>query len=108
MKIKCLSDGTPLHIGESAKENWELIDNSESEWTWFHLKSFPSSHVIVHKETLTSDELIQAAKECKMSTKYRNLKNIKISYCQISNVRKASNVGAVNFVSNRKVKQIQI
>ena len=108
MKEIQLEQGNTIKIGENARENWELIDNSESEWWWFHLKSFPSSHVVLQTNDPTSEELIAAATWCKDTTKYRNLKNLKVSYCQIKNIKKAEKIGSVTFLSNRKVKEIKL
>jgi len=100
--------GNLIKIGENARENWALIDASEPEWWWFHLKSFPSSHVVLETSEPTNEELIAAATWCKDTTKYRNLKNLKISYCQIKNIKNAEKVGSVTFLSNRKVKEIKL
>lgn len=108
MKEIQLEQGNLIKIGENAKENWALIDASESEWWWFHLKSFPSSHVVLETSEPTNEELIAAATWCKDTTKYRNLKNLKVSYCQIKNIKKAEKVGSVTFLSNRKVKEIKL
>ena len=108
MKEIQLEQGNLIKIGENAKENWALIDASESEWWWFHLKSFPSSHVVLETSEPTNEELIAAATWCKDTTKYRNLKNLKVSYCQIKNIKKAEKAGSVTFLSNRKVKEIKL
>tara|TARA_Y100001935_G_scaffold161197_1_gene132588 strand:- start:208 stop:534 length:327 start_codon:yes stop_codon:yes gene_type:complete len=108
MKEIQLEQGNLIKIGENAKENWALIDASEPEWWWFHLKSFPSSHVVLETSEPTNEELIAAATWCKDTTKYRNLKNLKVSYCQIKNIKKAEKVGSVTFLSNRKVKEIKL
>ena len=108
MKEIQLEQRNLIKIGENAKENWALIDASEPEWWWFHLKSFPSSHVVLETSEPTNEELIAAATWCKDTTKYRNLKNLKVSYCQIKNIKKAEKVGSVTFLSNRKVKDIKL
>ena len=108
MKLIAIEDDIQIKIGENAQENWDLIDNSKPEWYWFHLKSFPSSHVILETDNPTMEQMIQAAASCKDAGKYRNLKNLKISYCQIKNIQKAEKVGSVTFISNRKVKDIKL
>lgn len=97
-----------IQVGETAPENWGLIDTSSPEWWWFHLKSFPSAHVVLQKNDITEDDLIVAANHCKMATKYRNLKNVKVSYCRIKNLKKTDKVGAVTYLSKRQVKEIKI
>lgn len=96
-----------IHVGENAEENWNLLDMN-SEYLWFHLKSFPSCHVVVENINPSSDVIQYAASICKSHTKYRNLKNLKINYTPLKNVRKAENVGSVCFISNRKVNTITI
>ena len=108
MKEIQLEQGIYIAIGENAKENWALIDASEAEWWWFHLKSFHSCHVILESEEPTKEMIIKAASLCKLYTKYRNIPNLKINYTPIKNIKKAEKVGSVTFNSNRKVLDIKI
>ena len=105
---KTLKDLSQVKIGQNAQENWDLIDESHTSWYWFHLKSFPSSHVVLCCDDPSQNNLVEAATYCKTSTKYKNVPNIKISYCQIENIRKADQVGSVTFVSKRRVKEIKL
>lgn len=98
---------TKIFIGQNAKENWELLENNENYW-WFHLKSFPSCHVVILEEDPGSMDILEAAKLCRDNTKYRNLKNIKVNYTQIKNIKKSKEVGSVEFKSNRQVSTITI
>ena len=96
-------------IGENAKENWKLLDNSDKNHYFFHLSSFPSCYVILECEKKPLLGIIKdVAKICKNNTKYRNLRNLKVDYCQCSNVIKGEKVGEVIFKSNRKVKQVKV
>tara|TARA_Y100000389_G_C17134431_1_gene351829 strand:+ start:237 stop:566 length:330 start_codon:yes stop_codon:yes gene_type:complete len=97
-----------LLIGESAIENWNIIDTSEPNWWWFHLKSFPSSHVVLKSDIICEKDIRSAAQYCKHSTKYRFLKDIKISYCQIKNIKKSTKIGSVTYISKRKVSDIKV
>ena len=97
-----------IKIGKNSKENWDLIKNSQEEWLWFHLKSFPSCHVIVESEIITKDLIYQGAKLCKENSKYKNHKNLKISYCKIKNIQLGEKEGSVCFKSNRQVKEVKI
>jgi len=92
-------------IGESASDNWRIIRESSPEDIWFHNKSFPGCHVIIRDEEPDQDRLMEAAVICKSNSKYR-FKNMKISYTPISNLSLGTDVGTVNFISNRKVKSI--
>ena len=94
-------------IGKNSKENWELLNENKNH-IWFHLSAFPSRYVICCFENPT-DEMIQFGAElCKENTKYRNLKNLKVSYTPISNLEKGIKEGMVYFKSNRKVKSIKV
>ena len=97
-----------IKIGQSAKENWDLIDNSNQNYIWLHLDSFPSCHVVIEDENPSNELLLEGARLCKENTKYRNLKNLKICYTTISNLKKGNEIGSVSYKSNRKVKYIQL
>lgn len=97
-----------IKIGQSAKENWDLIDNSNQKYIWLHLDSFPSCHVVIEDENPSNELLLEGARLCKEYTKYRNLKNLKICYTTISNLIKGQEIGSVTYKSNRKVKYIQL
>jgi predicted ribosome quality control (RQC) complex YloA/Tae2 family protein len=107
MLYKILDDKTEIKIGQSAKENWDLIEKSNPDWYWFHLKSFPSSHVVLCSSQTSEQNLALAAQFCKQTTKYKNVPNIKVSYCKINNLNKADKIGSVTYISKRKVKEIK-
>jgi hypothetical protein len=96
-------------LGENAKENWELLDNSSENNIFLHLSSFSSGYVIIEYNTnLTIDMLYTGALLCKNHTKYKYITNIKVDYCRCSNLVKGYKVGEVIFKSKRQVKQIKI
>lgn len=99
---------TIIKIGENAQENWDLIDNSNENYTWMHLNSFPSCHIVIENENPSNELLLEGARLCKDNTKYRNLKNLKICYTLISNLIKGKEIGSVSYKSNRKVKFVQL
>ena len=101
-------DGYVIHLGKTAKKNWELLEGSKPHHYFFHLSSFASGYVILEHdfEEVSEKIIIECAEICKAGTKYRNLKNLKVDYCQCSNVMKGDNVGEAIFKSNRKVKVI--
>tara|TARA_A100001011_G_scaffold254507_1_gene262801 strand:+ start:51 stop:371 length:321 start_codon:yes stop_codon:yes gene_type:complete len=94
-------------LGQNAEENWEIIDTDES-FIWFHLNSFPSGHVVIESSLLSDDLILKAAQLCKQNTKYRNLKNVKVCYTNIGNLKKGKEVGSVVFKSKRKVNIIML
>ena len=76
-------ENTNIIIGENAQENWDLLDKNEN-YLWFHLKSFPSCHIILETEEPTKEMIVKAASLCKLHTKYRNIPNLKINYIHSS------------------------
>ena len=101
-------DNTKVILGENAVENWKILDTSEHKFIWVHLKSFPSGHVIIYSNNPTIDLILQAGCKCRDNTKYKNLRNLKISYTNCGNVKKTDVPGEVTFVSNRKVKNVKL
>ncbi len=91
------------NIGQNAKENTQLINDSDKDWYWFHLDKFPSCHVVICTNEITNDMILQAGILVKDNTKYK-FKNIGINYCKIDNLIHGSGPGSVSFKSNRQVK----
>ena len=50
MKIEIFNN-IQIIIGENAEENWKIIDFN-SNYTWLHLNSFPSCHVIIQSDDI--------------------------------------------------------
>lgn len=91
-------------IGQNAKENWNLIDESESDDLWFHLNNFKSCHIVLRqKKKITHDDLIYIAKLVKENTsKCRDINNLKVCYCHIKDIKKCkSKLGSV-IITNQK------
>lgn len=103
-----LYNNKQIIIGQNSKENWNILDEYSSNAYWFHLKSFSSCFVIVNSEDIDNDIIKYAADLCKQNTKYKNVPNIKVSYTNTSNIKKADVEGSVYFKSNKKVKEITI
>jgi predicted ribosome quality control (RQC) complex YloA/Tae2 family protein len=94
-------------IGKNAQDNWDIIKKSEQNWMWFHLDKFPSSHVIICKNSnnISNEEKNSACKLLIENSKYK-FNNIGIVYCEISNLTIGEEVGSVIFISNKKVNKI--
>lgn len=109
-----LIDNIKCKIGNNAEENWKILDEAKESYLFFHLSSFPSCYIILELEEDIEDFFIlnkileKTALECKLNTKYKNLKNIKVDYCLVSNVIKGENIGEIYYKSNRKVKNIMV
>lgn len=100
-------NGINIIVGQNAKENWSLLDTNEN-YLWFHLRSFPSCFVIIEDEYPDNLTVLEAATICKEHTKYRNLKNLKINYTPVKNLKKVGKEGTVQFISNRQVSTITV
>jgi len=96
-------NGIIYRIGKNDQDNTQLIKDSMNSWYWFHLSKFPSCHVVVCKEELTSDDILNACNLVKENSKYK-FKNIGIDYCKIDNLVHGTKAGSVSFKSNRQVK----
>lgn len=91
-------------LGQNAKENWDLIDNSDLNDLWFHLDEYPSAHVVIFAQKIFLENLKDypnqiitiAGNYCKSNSKYgKNLPKAKIVYTQIKNLKKGKDVGSV-------------
>jgi predicted ribosome quality control (RQC) complex YloA/Tae2 family protein len=105
----CINKEFEIHIGKSAEENWQIIDNAEQTDIWFHLDNFPSSHVILktqsHKiKEFNKSTLIKCASLCKENSKSSGQKDISIIYTLIKNVQKIEPIGSVTTNSTKTIK----
>ncbi len=102
-------EGYVCHLGQTSKENWDILDEAKDHHLFFHLASFPSGYVILeYQEKYTPEMLVIAAEICKNGTKYRKLRDLKVDYCSCDNLKKGEKTGEVIFKSKRNVKQIKL
>lgn len=113
MKIEDFN-GVKYYVGRSAKENWQLLDDSKNingDYIWFHLNSFASPYVIMYT---TINELLErglkitqyiefGARLCHLSSKFKFLKNIKIMYIPVRQVTKTQKLGEVEVNGRAKI-----
>lgn len=101
-------DDTIFWVGRNAKDNWDAISQSDKNWLWFHLDKFPSSHVIICKETkdISRKDIENACNLLLEHSKYK-FNNIGIVYCEINNLLFGMDAGSVIFKSNNKVEKIK-
>ena len=96
-------DDVIIELGENARENWSLLDNSVGDWVWMHLNSFPSGHISIHTSTPSQDMIRHAKEMCLSGTKYRNMRDVKFCMTSFSNLTKGDKMGEVIFKRPRKV-----
>ena len=117
-----------FYVGQSAKENWDLLDNAKIQnknYVWFHLNSFPSPYVFMWSSISNLEEIIRKSKEvnvknidlsptvdqylnygatlCKENSKYKFLNNLKIMYTTVNKLKKTDNVGEVEIKGKSKI-----
>ena len=119
MKIKEFNN-VKFYIGESAKENWQLLDDSKkinNNFIWFHLNSFPSPYVIMYStidklsneidicnsDISINEFLVYGATLCKEYSKYKFLKDLKIMYVSLHKISKTEKVGEVIIKGKSKI-----
>ena len=108
MKTFLIGNAT-CKLGETAAENWAMLSAAGNKDIFFHLTSFPSGYVILECERDVEERvLLIAAEICKVGTKYRNIRGVKVDYCLCNNVVKGEKVGEAVFKSRRKVRQIKL
>jgi len=96
-----------IHAGESAQENWDLIQNSEQNDIWFHVKNTPSCHVVLitHPKKEPHKSVINyCATICKEGSKQKSSKNTVIIYTEIKNIKKGNAVGSVTTKKTQEIK----
>ena len=109
-----------FYVGQSAKENWELLSKADQTYIWFHLNSFSSPYVIMCSSIDNLEQLIKnsenglsvnqfliyGAELCKENSKYKHLKDIKIMYTNIKNVSKGEKEGEALIKGKRQIIKI--
>lgn len=105
-----------ISVGKNAKHNWELIDSANPDDIWFHVDSYPSSHIIINLIGISSTDFIkenkniirECATTCKLKSKAKDEKKVKIIYTQISNIKKGKDTGSVIIFDSNKCKAIYV
>jgi len=96
-------DNYTIIIGKNKYENWECIDNANENDYWFHLKDYPSCHVILkNNNNMKIDRKIikYCCLECKKNSKYKSEK-VTVCYTQIKNISKGRSIGSVNIINEK-------
>ena len=101
--IDTIREYIEYRVGQNAKENFDLIDDSEADDIWFHISQVSSCHVVASipadkqydKHTLKKIA-VQGAVICKQFSKYKSEREIHVIYTKIQNLIKSSTIGAVS------------
>ena len=97
-----------FRIGGDAKENFAIIDTSNSTDIWFHIDNCPSAHVVATiSEQMTRKDLNSVIRRgaliCKQYSKYNKMKDVSIVYAKISSVVKTETMGKVELLESKTI-----
>lgn len=96
-----------IQVGESAQENWDLIQASNQNDIWFHVKNNPSCHVVLTvnpKKKPHKTVINYCAALCKEGSKQKDNNNIIVIYTEIKNVKKSEKIGSVTTKNTKEVR----
>ena len=81
MKV-LLIDGYHIKIGQSKEENELLLNIMSSNFTWFHIKDYPSAHLWLEEDynNLSKSQIYKCALELKKRGKYKKRNHIEVVY----------------------------
>jgi predicted ribosome quality control (RQC) complex YloA/Tae2 family protein len=105
--IPSLSQDILFRYGKNAQGNFTVIDLAKPDDIWFHVSGETSAHVIASLPVEKIDKkqklhlVKQGALLCKNISKYKNTKNLEITYCKVGDLEKTETVGLV-IVKNGK------
>lgn len=106
MKTLQAGDFTVL-VGESAQENWDLIDQARKQGWFFHLTDFPSPYVVLEcgKVEPNAHIKLRCAELCVEHSKQRNSGKVKVDVTPVSNVKvdKKDMLGECDYKNEGKV-----
>lgn len=108
-------EGITYHLGTNANDNWNILQNANQNWIWFHLDNEPSPYVILTEslKELKKDKypkkwksyIIKGGLLCKENSKYNNRK-INIIWTEVKNISKGTKPGEA--IIKGKIKKICI
>ena len=108
--IQSLNNTVDFKIGQSAQDNFDIIDNSEPNDLWFHLYGESSCHVIASINTeIKLDKkqkrqiITQGALLCKQYSRHKSSKNVNIIYTEIKNIEKTETIGTVQVNEQKSI-----
>jgi len=98
--IPNIKDNITFYIGQSAQENFNMIDKAKSNDIWFHVHNHTSAHVIASipyklSRTQIHKIVVQGATLCKENSRFNCDSRVQITHCKISGVKKTDVLGKV-------------
>eukprot|EP00930_Biecheleria_cincta_P017383 TRINITY_DN13838_c0_g2_i1.p1 TRINITY_DN13838_c0_g2~~TRINITY_DN13838_c0_g2_i1.p1 ORF type:complete len:367 (-),score=92.29 TRINITY_DN13838_c0_g2_i1:316-1416(-) len=96
-----------LLVGETAQENWDLIDQARKLGWFFHLTDFPSPYVVLEcgKVEPNAHIKLRCAEICVEHSKHKNAGKVKVDVTPVANVKvdKKDLVGECDYKNEGKV-----
>jgi len=101
-----------IKVGESAQDNWDIIEAADNSDIWFHVNDIPSCHVVLEADGMLLSKIHVAvlkycAALCKAGSKRANFKAVTVIYTEIRNVR-IDKKGAVGSVFTAKTQKLVV
>jgi predicted ribosome quality control (RQC) complex YloA/Tae2 family protein len=100
--IAAIKEYIEFRVGQNAKENFDLIDDSEADDIWFHISQVSSCHVVAsipsdkrYDKNILKKIAVQGAVICKQYSKYKSERVVHVIYTKIHNVTKSATIGTV-------------
>ena len=84
-----------VKIGESQKENQQIIDEANPTWIWFHADKLPSGHAIIETNKPTKQEIYQIANFVRERCKLKYYRKGTIIFCPVKNLKSTGVPGEV-------------
>ena len=106
---KFIIDNVKFYVGKSAIDNTKMVNIfKDTGFTWFHLKDYPSSHLIIEKDIkdLRDTEIQLCANMVKYYSKQRKDWTIKyyVDMVNVNNVIPEQKPGLVTISKSKKIK----
>jgi predicted ribosome quality control (RQC) complex YloA/Tae2 family protein len=109
--IPSLNQDIVFRCGKNAAGNFAIIDMADPDDLWFHVANESSAHVIAclseednenennNNKKLDKKQLLHIIKQgavlCKNISKYKNTKNLEITYSRVKDIEKTHTQGTV-------------
>ena len=100
--IDAIKEHIEFRVGQNAKENFDLIDDSKTDDIWFHINQASSCHVVAnipldknYDKKILKKIAVQGAVICKQYSRYKSETSSCVMYTPIKNVKKGGSIGSV-------------
>jgi predicted ribosome quality control (RQC) complex YloA/Tae2 family protein len=101
--IDAIKEYIEFRVGQNAKDNFDLIDDSKADDIWVHISQVSSCHVVAsipvdknYDKHILKKIAVQGAVICKQFSKYKSEPVVHVIYTKIHHLTKTSTIGAVS------------